>query len=517
MYEMLSLLSRAVACIPMNQPSETPYTQIHAQQAARYVRGLGDGIPSHETMPMLSSLLMSYVKDLMQTSGGCDESMSDAGKDNSEEPLKSEEYKDDRLSNPPKSITTFISKAKSKDVKNMHETHLGVLQRHALMGDHPLWQTHKLLEHTNEVHGDGSRELIPCIVGMAIPRRTHPNQWQLFMLAHFKPFSHTSPLIPKDSSIEEVFETYTFTPRSHAIMQHWEAVHECEDEQDTNCLQRQAQLTTPKKGIGNLPLQLDNKDEVLPGPALGRTAQEEFKHAQTPATETPSTPTETFSLAEVINMIGIEFQLNDAQWVAFCIIADHFVGAFVEKHAEPCHQLTMLMTEPGGTGKMHVVKAVRAVMEYYGYGHVIQFLALTSSVASLIDGMTIHKGLGIKIRAKSKGKGNRALGKSMEDYSVIVSNQSKTQLHDKWKNMAFLLVDEASLLGLQLLAQLDHALRVVKEQPDLWFGGITLILSGNFFSTRLLEEAHCTCPFCGMLDRQTTRYKSDWVISLGRP
>ncbi|KAG1765735.1 hypothetical protein EV702DRAFT_981311, partial [Suillus placidus] len=69
----------------------------------------------------------------------------------------------------------------------------------------------------------------------------------------------------------------------------------------------------------------------------------------------------------------------------------------------------------------------------------------------------------------------------MQDYSVIVSNKSKTELREEWKNVAFLLVDEALLLGLQLLAQLDHALRVAKERPDLWFGGIALILSGDSF------------------------------------
>lgn len=72
-------------------------------------------------------------------------------------------------------------------------------------------------------------------------------------------------------------------------------------------------------------------------------------------------------------------------------------------------------------------------MEYYGYRHVIQFLAPTSSVASLSDSITIHKGLGTKIRAKNKGKGNCALGESMEDYFVIVSNQSKSQLHNECK------------------------------------------------------------------------------------
>jgi hypothetical protein len=67
-------------------------------------------------------------------------------------------------------------------------------------------------------------------------------------------------------------------------------------------------------------------------------------------------------------------------------------------------------------------------MEYYSYGHIIQFLAPTGSAATLIDGMTIHKGLGIKIKATNKGKGNRAPGENKEDYSIIVSNQCKTQL-----------------------------------------------------------------------------------------
>ncbi|KAG1779379.1 hypothetical protein EV702DRAFT_923238, partial [Suillus placidus] len=63
-YEMLSLLSRAVARVPLHEPQTSVadgakqmlhkclsqfngQQQIHAQQAARYLQGLGDGIPSH--------------------------------------------------------------------------------------------------------------------------------------------------------------------------------------------------------------------------------------------------------------------------------------------------------------------------------------------------------------------------------------------------------------------------------------------------------------------------------------
>ncbi|KAF8231124.1 hypothetical protein L208DRAFT_1278606 [Tricholoma matsutake] len=59
--------------------------------------------------------------------------------------------------------------------------------------------------------------------------------------------------------------------------------------------------------------------------------------------------------------------------------------------------MRMLLSGPGGTGKTHVVNAVQQIMKIYGYQHSIHFLAPSGSAASLIDGMTIHKGLSIKI------------------------------------------------------------------------------------------------------------------------
>lgn len=77
-YEMLSLLSQAVAHIPAcgtgTSVTENTRTllhkclfqfnrqqQVHAQQAVRYIQGLGNSISSHETVPMLSSLVIVYV------------------------------------------------------------------------------------------------------------------------------------------------------------------------------------------------------------------------------------------------------------------------------------------------------------------------------------------------------------------------------------------------------------------------------------------------------------------------
>jgi hypothetical protein len=128
-----------------------------------------------------------------------------------------------------------------------------------------------------------------------------------------------------------------------------------------------------------------------------------------------------------------------------------------------------------------MVKAVQAVMQHYGCGHLIRFLAPTGSAAVLIDGMTIHKGLGLKIKSINKGKANRDAGAMGEDYSVLISVQNQTQLREEWKNVEYLLIDEVSLLSLQLLAQIDHALRYAKERPDTWFGGVTIIFAGDFY------------------------------------
>ena len=80
-YEMLSLLSCAVSCMPDVSASSLldaaktllhkcisqfmRQQQIHAQQAVWYLHGFGDGIFSHKTVPMLSLVLMSFLRFIM--------------------------------------------------------------------------------------------------------------------------------------------------------------------------------------------------------------------------------------------------------------------------------------------------------------------------------------------------------------------------------------------------------------------------------------------------------------------
>ncbi|PBK58945.1 hypothetical protein ARMSODRAFT_848543, partial [Armillaria solidipes] len=58
--------------------------------------------------------------------------------------------------------------------------------------------------------------------------------------------------------------------------------------------------------------------------------------------------------------------------------------------------LRMFLTGPGGTRKTHVIKALCDVMDAFGYGHAVRFIAPTGSAAAPNDGLTVHKAFGIK-------------------------------------------------------------------------------------------------------------------------
>jgi PIF1-like helicase len=219
-------------------------------------------------------------------------------------------------------------------------------------------------------------------------------------------------------------------------------------------------------------------------------------HQQTSTQETNISQTETPNIAKppeplsinskkIIQDVVSQFQFNKKQQIGFEIAANCFIESYTAKlsgktsvQQEP---MRLLLTGPSGTGKTHVVKGLRAVMAAYGCEHKIRFLAPTGSAAALIDGMTIHKGLGIKIKSNGKGKGNRKVGEDKEDYSVLISIQNRTVLRAEWKDVLVLLLDEVSLLSQQLNCDIDHALRYATERPNEWYGGIMVIFAGDFY------------------------------------
>jgi hypothetical protein len=226
--------------------------------------------------------------------------------------------------------------------------------------------------------------------------------------------------------------------------------------------------------------QTDNTGETLIYSHADINYSGRIIHGET--VSTISMPTvATATQDELLNRIENDFSLNQRQAHAFRIISKHYVKRYIDKIPSE-KPLRMLLTGPGGTGKTHVVKALKQVMSFYNCGHCIHFLAPTGSAASNIDGMTVHKGLGIKIAKKDGcGKGNREIGNSTDETTLLVSIQNKAQLQDEWKNIDVVLIDEVSLMGAQLLCEIDHTLCFAKEVCNEWFGGITVVFAGDYY------------------------------------
>lgn len=126
----------------------------------------------------------------------------------------------------------------------------------------------------------------------------------------------------------------------------------------------------------------------------------------------------------------------------------------------------VFLTGPAGSGKSFILNTFIKYYEENKKG-ILYKTSMTGISALLINGITLHRFAGIGIASKSV------------DYyiSKIFKNQN---LKERWQNTDVLIIDEISMLTLELFEKLELIARKVRrnEKP---FGGIQLILSGDFF------------------------------------
>lgn len=212
--------------------------------------------------------------------------------------------------------------------------------------------------------------------------------------------------------------------------------------------------------------------------------------------------------------------LNKEQDLAFRIVGEHFMGSLVTDASgtsPPAKPLRMFMTGPGGTGKTWVVRALKMLMDKHHQGHRIRYLAPTGSAAALIDGTTVHTGLGIRIEKKSgQGKGNRIVGTSSEDWSVVMDPEKRKDLEDEWRHVDYVLIDEISMVSQQLLCEIDHALRNAKRNFDDPFGGASVIFSGDQYQFQPVGGTALYTPIPGPRSVRGAMTESAMKARLGR-
>ena len=124
----------------------------------------------------------------------------------------------------------------------------------------------------------------------------------------------------------------------------------------------------------------------------------------------------------------------------------------------------VLLTGPAGSGKTYVLNQFIRLAK--AAGKHVSVTATTGLAATHLGGTTIHSWAGIGVSDELPDKFAEHVSKGRKD--II----TKTDV---------LIIDEISMLHDFRLDMVDMACRLVREKPDVPFGGIQIIMSGDFF------------------------------------
>ena len=170
---------------------------------------------------------------------------------------------------------------------------------------------------------------------------------------------------------------------------------------------------------------------------------------------------DTFKDISLSNYNMRNYGLSDKQQQAFDII---------------CKGKNIFITGPGGCGKTHLIKHI------YNHFNLRKNIAITSTTgtsAILIDGSTLHSYLGI-------GLGNDDAG------SLYMKIKKNTKIRRRWEELDILVIDEVSMLSPTLFDKLEQIARVIRRS-ECPFGGIQIILSGDFYQLPVVGETDAFC------------------------
>lgn len=138
---------------------------------------------------------------------------------------------------------------------------------------------------------------------------------------------------------------------------------------------------------------------------------------------------------------------------------------------------------PAGTGKSAIIKYAKDyIRRKWGYGHIVAVTASTGVAAINVGGSTIHWFAGIRT---GKGTIHTLIKRVMRDPECL----------KRWQEVDTLIIDEISMISRDIFEKLDAIGQVIRECPKP-FGGIQLILLGDFFQLTPIMDRNIDTEFC---------------------
>lgn len=157
-------------------------------------------------------------------------------------------------------------------------------------------------------------------------------------------------------------------------------------------------------------------------------------------------------------------QLNEKQKLAWSLVQEN---------------KNIFLTGQAGTGKSFLIKKIVESIPKFKKTIIT---SMTGISAILINGVTLHSYLGI--------------GLGQDKIEVLLDKILKNKwISKKWLSINTLIIDEVSMLSPELFDKLEEMARIIRSN-DLPFGGIQILLSGDFFQLPCPEKSDDTKKFC---------------------
>jgi ATP-dependent DNA helicase PIF1 len=131
--------------------------------------------------------------------------------------------------------------------------------------------------------------------------------------------------------------------------------------------------------------------------------------------------------------------------------------------------INIFLTGAGGTGKSHTIRSIVSWAALVGKQ--VAVTAMTGCAALLLNydqkAKTLHSWAGVGLGRESP----------QELAEAIIKKRAALK---RWKTTQILIIDEISMMQPELLEKLDLVARRVRKEPTKRFGGIQLVLAGDF-------------------------------------
>ena len=140
--------------------------------------------------------------------------------------------------------------------------------------------------------------------------------------------------------------------------------------------------------------------------------------------------------------------------------------SIMQRLNEPQWSLSLVMGLPG-TGKSFLINEISRIMSEKVY---VQRCAVYGITAALINGCTVHHIIGKKYSEKLDAPINILDYDELKEFSQLI----------KKDKIGLIIIDEVSTMTTRQFHILDRRFRQVMEKDDIPFGGINVILCGDF-------------------------------------